>query len=416
MAKRQALDGIKVAEFAWAGVGPLTGKYLSDHGATVIRVESHTSIDPVRNVSPYKDGIPGVDRGYWFPSYNTNKYGISLDINIPKGQEIARKLMIWADVVTEAYTPNTMKKWGLDYSTIRELNPDVIYLSTCQQGQYGPHSLIRGYGMLAASIAGFYNLIGWADRSPGLAYSPYSDYINPRFGAATILAALDYRRRTGKGQYIDQSQFETTLHFIAPTLMHYIENGQITIRDGNRNPYAAPHGVFISSDERWVAIAVTSEEEWVYFCKVINNCDLAYDPRFATLKARKENEEELERLVGTWTKEHTADEIERTLQIAGVPAGIVNNMKDLFEDPQLLERKHFQWLPHDVIGTVACESPAFTLSDTPCQLRRAGPCLGEHNEFIYKKILGLSDDEIAEMLIEHVITTEDDIPGFSPHG
>lgn len=415
MKPRHALEGVKVVEFAWAAVGPLTGKYFSDHGATVIRVESHTSIDPLRNTAPFKDGVPGVDRSYWYPAYSTNKCSVSLNVNTAKGKEVALRLIQWADIVTEAYTPKNMRKWGLDYPSVRKVKPDIIYLSTCQQGQYGPNALARGYGNLASSVAGFFNLIGWPDRPPGLAFSPYSDYVNPRFGATALLAALDYRRRTGQGQYIDQSQFETTVHFLAPVIMNYAANGQMTSRNGNRNPEAAPHGAFPCADERWIAIAVTGEEEWRSFCRAIDRPELAAAPRFATLRARKEHEDELERVVGEWTSQHPAAEVERLLQAAGVPAGTVSDTRDVCNDPQLTARRHFRWLPHPVFGTIACESPAFRLSKTPCELRTAGPGLGEHNEYVYRDILGLTDDEIADMLVEGVITTEDDLPEMSAH-
>ena len=205
----QIFEGIKVADFTWVGVGPITIKNLADHGATVVHIESHTHLDTLRMTPPFKDGIAGVDRSAFMTDYNTSKYGISLDINTPKGVEIARQLILWADVVAESFSPRAMAKWGLDYESIRKIKPDIIYYSASQQGKGGPHSGFIGFGMMMASLSGYAHLTGWPDREPAPPYGAYTDFISPFFGAAALVAALDHKRKTGVGQHLDLSQLES---------------------------------------------------------------------------------------------------------------------------------------------------------------------------------------------------------------
>jgi benzylsuccinate CoA-transferase BbsF subunit len=242
----------------------------------------------------------------------------------------------------------------------------------------------------------------------------YTDFISPWYLITSVVAALLYRRKTGKGMYLDQSQLEAGVTFLGPAILDYAVNGRILGRSGNRDPYAAPHGAYPCSGlDRWVTIAVFTDEEWRAFCQVIGNPEWTKDPRFATILARKENEDELDRLIGEWTKDYTAEQIMAMMQDAGVPAGLVETPEDLFNDPQLKHREHFRFLEHKVIGRHAYNAPAYRLSKTPNHIWKSGPCLGEDNEYVYKEILGFSDDEIADLLIGGVITTETDMPAGS---
>ena len=305
-----------------------------------------------------------------------------------------------------------MKKLGLDYDSVKRIKPDIIYFGTCVGGQYGPLATFRAYGHQVGALAGVSHLMGWSDRPPAGVPFAYTDWISPRFAVSAILAALDYRRRTGKGQHIDQSQFETTLHFFAPVIMDYAINGRIMERNGNHLPCAVPHGAYrCRGEDRWVAIAVFADEEWQRFCKAIGEPDWTKEPRFATLKARKEHEDELDALVEEWTINYTAEQVMALMQAAGVCAGVVQSTKDLFEDPQLRHREHFRYLEHAVIGKHAYDNLAFRLSKTPnCQ--RAAPVLGAHNEYVLKELLGMGDDEIADLLAKRVITTDADLPKY----
>jgi len=408
---KQVFEGVKVCDFAWVGVGPQVSRELAEHGALVVRVESHRNPDSLRTFAPFKDGVPGIDRSGFGAAYNANKYSMSLDLNMPRGREIAKKLVQWADIVTESFTPGTMAKWGLDYEGCKEIKPDIIYFSTCQMGQKGPLAQFGGYGTFGVTYAGYASLLGLPDREPLPIYNNYSDFIAPWYLTMAVIGALLYRRKTGQGMYLDQAQMEAGVTFLGPLVLDYVVNGRVAHRMGNRDPYMAPHGAYpCRGEDRWVAIAITNESQWQHFCYVIGKSEWLTDPRFSTILARKVNEDELDRLIVEWTKNYPAEEVMRVMQVAGVPAGVVETAEDLFADPQLKHREHFRFLEHTVIGLHAYNSPAYRLSKTPNRIWKAAPCLGEDNEYVYKQILGLSDDEIAELLIDGVITTEGDVP------
>src|SRR5271154_6026946 len=239
---RFALEGVHVLDFAWVGVGPITTKYFADNGADVIRVESAARLDVLRIGPPWKDAMPGVNRSQFFASFNSSKKGITLDLSKPKARELAKRLVPWADIIVESFTPKAMRNWGLDYENLRELRPDLIMLSTCMQGQTGPNALYPGFGQLMAALSGFYHISGYAPGEPPCPpYGAYTDCIAPRFASCALLAALDYRRRTGRGQYIDMSQYEATLHNLAPALVDYFASGRIAGPEGHRPERHAPH-------------------------------------------------------------------------------------------------------------------------------------------------------------------------------
>jgi len=404
-------EGIKVAEFAWVGVGPQVARELAGHGATVIRVESHRRPDALRTAGPFKELTPGIDRSAFGTVYNTNKYGISLDLTRPKGQEVANRLIKWADIVTESFTPGSMKTLGLDYEAACEIKPDIIYFSTCQMGQHGPLSRFGGYGEFGAAYAGYGNLLGSPDRSPLPAVNAYPDFIAPWYLTMTLINALLYRRKTGQGMYLDQAQVEAGITMLGPVMLDYSVNGRVASRMENHDPYMAPHNVYpCLGEDRWVAITVTTEEEWQSLCRLMGQPEWAQSPKFTTMLGRKENEEELDTLIAGWTRDYEPHQLMVMLQDAAVPGGVVQTAEDLFNDPQLKERQHFRFLEHQVIGRHAYNAPAYQLSRTPAHISKAGPCLGEDNEYVYKEILGYSDDEIADMLVEGVITTDADVP------
>jgi len=405
---KKVFEGVKVAEFAWVVVGPSSSRYLVDHGATVVKVESHKRLDTNRVNSPFAGSIPTPDNSMFFGRHNPNKYSISIDLKHPNGMKLAWKLIQWADIITESFSPGTMEKWGLGYEDVRKVRPDIIYYSSSMQGRGGPHSSYAGYGQNACNFSGFTELSGWPDRLPSPPYGAYTDYVSARFSGFALLAALAYRRRTGKGQYIEQSQFETSLHFLAPPIMNYQVNGTIMGRNGNRIPQASPHGVFpCQSEDRWIAIAVTSEEQWQSFCQAVGNPALSTQPDYATLADRKDHEDALEELVAAWSRRYTAEEAERLLQQAGIPANIVEKPSDIYLDPQLQNRQYFTPLEHPVMGKQKFEPQScFILSKTPRELTLPSPCLGEHNEMVFKELLGLSDEELAEHIIDGSITTQ----------
>jgi len=409
---KQILEGIKVVDFTWMATGPQVCRELAEHGATVVRVESHRRLDGLRTFTPFRDGVPGVNRSAFFAAYNTNKYGISLDLKTPKGQEVTRRLVRWADVIGESMTPGTMGELGLDYESCRSINPAVIYFSTNQQGQYGPHRDFRGHGQHTNVLAGIAHCTGWPDSDPTLVVTAYSDYVAPWYLLIAVIGALLRRHRTGEGMYIEQSQFEAVLTLMGPDVLDYMVNSRIVARNGNRDRQMSPHGIYpCHGEDRWVAIAVADDEQWQCLCNVMGNPEWAKDPKFSTIFSRKEHEDDLDKLIGDWTRNYSPQQVMTKLQDAGVPAGIVQTAEDLLNDPQLKHRQHFRVLDHPEIGPHSYQAPAYRLSRTPCDIKRPAPCLGEHNAYVYRDILGFSDDEIADMLVEGVITTDADAPG-----
>lgn len=397
------LEGIKVADFTWVWTGPTTTKVLADFGATVVRIESNKRLGVWRISPPFKDDVVGPNRGGVFNSINTGKLSVTIDLSHPKGKELAKKFVAWADIVTDNFAGGAMERMGLGYEVLKEIKPDIIMMSSALMGQTGPWHDSPGYGDQLSAISGLHEIAGWPDRIPG-EIGFYTDFIAPRFNALTILAALDYRRRTGKGQYLDVAQHQAGVQYVGPILLDYVVNKRIATRQGNRDPYAAPHGNYqCQGDDRWCAIAVFTDEEWQSFCDVMGNPAWTKDPKFATLEKRKENEEELDSLVQEWTINQTDEDVMLKLQAAGVSAGRVGTTEDQMEnDPQLKYRNFYQEREHPELGKYRPPRQPCVLSKTPCEIRRA-PLLGEHTEYAFKEILGMTEEEIEEYVVEGVI-------------
>lgn len=399
----RTLEDIKIADFTWVVAGPLCVRYLADYGAQVVHVETGTRIDPIRYTPPYKDDIPGTNRSGYFHNYNSNKYGITLNLRHPKALEIAKKLILWADIVAENFNPGVMKRLGLGYEELKEIKPDIIMISLGSKGQTGPQARLPAFGAHLAALSGFTHITGWPDRDPPVIFGAYTDSIAGRFGAATLLAALDYRRRTGKGQYIDLSQSEAGIQFLMPPLLDYDVNQRILERKGNRHLSAAPHGAYrCKGEDRWCAIAVFTDQEWEAMRQVMGSPPWSEDDKFATPLGRKRNEEELNSLIEQWTTNYPAEEVMNRLQQAGISAGVVETAEDLHSDPQLEYRHHFWVLEHQEIGKSTYDSLGSRLSKTPAELYKAAHTLGEDNYYVYTQILGLSDEEFVELLEEGV--------------
>jgi len=395
---KQALEGVKVLDFTWALAGPIMTKYLADYGATVVRIESREHLCFLRTSGPYKDRIAGPDRTGYFAFFSPNKYSMLLKLDNPKGLAVARRLVSWADVVAENFVPGTLAKLGLDYEQIKKIKPDIIMISSSGQGQSGPAARIPIGGNWLVALSGFSWFTGWPDRESVQPFGAYNDFIAPRFGVVAILAALKYKQRTGKGQHIDLSQLEAGVEFLMPSFLDYTVNERQDGKMGNSSSYTAPHGVYPCCDNRWCAISVSNDKEWQAFCHVVGNPLLTKEPKFATMLGRKQNEEELNRLISGWSVKFTPEDIMTSMQRAGVSAGVVESARDLCEDPQLRYRNHFWTLDHKVIGKYDHLGEAALLSQTPAQPRMPSPCIGEHTEYICKQFLHMPDEEFIELL------------------
>ena len=402
----KALEGIKVVEFAAFAAGPVVGKHMVDYGATVVHVESKARPDGFRtHYPPYKDNIHGLNRSGLFALCNSNKLGITLNLKkAPKATDLAKRIVAWADVAIENFSPGTMKRLGLDYESLKKVNPDIVMLSSSNLGQDGPHAYHAGFGSQLSSLAGFTNLTGYADGPPQILYGPYIDYIAVAYGVGAIIAALDYRDRTGKGQLIDLAQYESGLQFVAPILLDYKLNGKVAMRNANRDPRAAPHGAYpCKGEDSWCALSVFSDEEWNALCRAMGNPAWTRGPSFATHEARKAREEELDQKIGAWTSQLTAREIMERLQAAGARGGVVQTMSDLYDDPQLNHRGQWIELEHPEIGRMHYQRPPYNLTKSPAGPDERDPLLGEHNDYFYLELLGLSQKEYKELIKDGVI-------------
>ena len=403
-AEKGVFDGINIVSFAWAIVGALTMKYFADYGATVIRIESSTYPDANRLNAPMMGGKSGFNRGGYYNYYNSNLYSMTLNMAHPKAIDIAKRLVAKADVVMENFSTGVMEKWGLDYDGLKKIKSDIIMLRQSGFGSSGPYAQLPAFGMTLAGITGIPNFIGWPDNVPlPVGVAAYTDCICPRFATAALIAALDYRNKTGKGQVLDLSQFETGLYFILPSLLDYRANQREPSRRGNTSSSAVPHNVYrCRGDDRWCAIAVLNDEQWKSFCKVIGKDDIVRDPKYATLPARKKNERDLDAIIGTWTQNFTAEEVMDKMQSVGVPAGVVKNAADIYNDPQLRYRGFFWPMQHPEVGFFTHLGQAFQLSETPARAERPSPCLGEHTAHICTEFLGMSDDELVQLMGEGI--------------
>jgi len=393
------LAGVKVLDLMWVMAGPAASRVLADYGAIVVHVESTKRIDTARTMAPFLGGVAGPENSALFQSLNAGKYGVTLDLSSEQGREVALDLVRWADVVMESFSPKAMRAWGLDYQSLRAIKPELIMLSTCLMGQTGPLAGFAGFGSLASAISGFHNLTGWPDRPPAGPFGAYTDTFAPRFTAAAVLAALEYRRRTGRGQYLDQSQAEASLHFLAPALLDYTTNGRVLGPLGNRDPAMAPHGVYpAAEEERWVAIAVEGDAQWRSLCDLMGRSELAAEARFATATGRLACQDELDGIVASWTRGRSARELEALLQSRGVAASAVESSSDLSEDEQLRQRDLLVDVEHEVHGTIPVEGSRLRLSDTPAVIDRAAPTFGRDNHFVLRELLGYGEERIAELV------------------
>jgi crotonobetainyl-CoA:carnitine CoA-transferase CaiB-like acyl-CoA transferase len=401
-----ALDGIHVLDFTWVAVGPIITKYLADNGADVVRIESGTHIDPLRLAPPWKDGHFGINSSQFYADYNTSKKSVTLNLGHPKARALVTRLVPWADVVIENFTPKVMREWELDYEHVRRIKPDIIMLSSCLQGQTGPQAKMPGFGQLMSALSGFYYVSGYEDGALAPPYGAYTDYITPRFATSALLAALDYRRRTGQGQFIDVSQFEASLHFLAPALIDYFTSGRVLQAQANRSERYAPHGAYRCREdedgsERWISIAVAGEAQWQGLLGVLGNPPA--DPRFSTMLGRLENQAALDESISAQVREREAWELTAALQEAGVAAYPVQSCLDLHQDENLESFGFWNWLEHKQMGPAPYMGLAHRMSDTPGELRSAAPTIGQHTDEVLRTMLGLDEAEIAQLRAERAL-------------
>ena len=397
------LAGLRVVDLSWVGVGPTVGKYLADHGAETIRVESATRPETLRRAGPFLDNEPHPENSGYFANFNSSKLGVAINLKRPKGADLFRRLVAVSDVVTESFTPGTLARLGLDYEALRAVRPDLVMISMPLFGQTGPWASYMGYGHVLQAAAGFNHLTGWPDGEPIGTGIAYTDFLAPHVGALALVAALDHRRRTGEGQYIDFSQYEGVIHALGPAVLEWTANGREAERLGNRDPEAAPHGAWRCKDGRYVVIACFTEEHWEGYRAAIGRPDWTDLERMRRKWSRLCEQDEIDRHTALWCGERTAARAFKAMRERGVPSGVVKSPEEMHRDPQLRHRSHYRVLEHPTMGARTYDSPAFRLSKTPGALTKAAPLLGEDNERVFKGLLGIGDAEYADLLADGAI-------------
>jgi crotonobetainyl-CoA:carnitine CoA-transferase CaiB-like acyl-CoA transferase len=397
--------GLKVLELGSGAAGPVATKYLAEHGADVIRIESAKRPDFLRVLFLTPDSKHGVDGSPMFILLNPNKRSVVLNMKHPEGVALAKRLALeWADVICENFAPGPMERFGLDYETLVREKSDLVMVSGCLFGQTGPNRSYPGFGAQGSALSGFNHLTGWPDRASAGPSGTITDSLAPRYVALTMVAALLERRRTGKGQYIDVSQVETAVYSTSEVQVRYSARGEVVTRSGNRSDRVAPHGAYpCAGQNRWVTIAIWNDEDWQRLCEEMEHPDWSAEPAYSTQAGRLAHAEAIDAGISRWTREQDADVLMDRLQAAGIEAGVCRELRELPRDPQLAHRGHWTRVEHSNVGSLLVERSGFRLSETDGEMRTAGPNLGEHTDAILGECLGLDPAEIERLRGDEVL-------------
>lgn len=415
MKKAFPLEGIRVIDLTRVWAGPVAARVLADLGAEVISIVASSMLvdapipeEVIKLLATFPDNDPGErpwNRHSMQNDFGRNKLGIALDLSVNEGLDILKRLVKISDIVLENYSPRVMPNFGLDYENLKKMNPGIILCSMPGFGDRGPYRDYISFGTNLYPFSGFSCLMGYRDEGPMMSGNAYPDPVAALNAANAILTALFYRKRTGSGQYINLSQAEASTCLLGEVVLGYALNKKIPPRIGNRHPFHAPQSAYpCKGQDKWVAIAVTSEEEWLVLGEAMGNPDWMAEERFSDQLSRLNNQDELDELISLWTRQYSHYEAMHLLQKAGVPAGAVLNAPELIADPHLNERDFYWEIEHQDAGRHRYCGFPIKLSETPDFPRRPAPCLGEHNEYVLGEILGLSEEEIKNLEERKVIS------------
>lgn len=404
---RLPLEGVRVLDVTGWWAGPYATERLADLGAEVIKVESIQRFDGAR-VLGQPPGPKPYERAALYVGNSRGKYGCTIDLTRPQGVELFKELLLLSDVVIENYRPRVMDGFGLGYDVLKQIKPDIIMLSMPSFGLTGPWKDFVGWQQPVEQMSGLPMITGYSDGLPTAA--GVADPVGGMNAAIAIVMALLYRRRTGKGQYVDLSQIEGVMALLGELFLDYTMNGRVYERQGNDHPSYAPHQAYRCLDkdgeERWVAIVVTSDAEWAALCQAMGDPPWSKEPQFADALSRWKHRQELDALLGEWTGDKDAYQVMHLLQKAGVPAGAVMTSADLLSDPHLAAREYFEVLDRPYVGTFPYPGSPMKLDSAPLRSKWASPTLGQHNDYVFRTLLGKSQAEIAKLEQEQIIGTE----------
>ena len=415
----QALDRYRIVDMGSVLAGPMVSQLMADMGAEVIKVETRTRLDGTRRGRPIiGEDLAGGDRGQWpemqplFHCLNRNKMGITVNLREPQGLALVKELVGVSDVFISNNSPGVMDRLGLGYPVLKAIKPDIIMVSMPGAGESGPLREVLAYASITSALSGLMGLIGYppdaqdgdAGTLAGQTQGPWCDVVASLTTLIALLAALRHRNVTGEGQYIEVAQLEASVALLGEAIMEYGMLGRGGGLQGTEHPLMAPHSNYpCQGEDRWVSIAIKSDEEWSAFCLAIGNPEWTSDPRFDDAYSRSTHRRELDRYVAQWTARHTPEEVADILQAAGVAAMPVMNIEDQFTNEHFQDQGVFVESEHPKVGVEWIPGIPWRLSDTPGEVRRHAPLLGEHNQHVIQELLGYGDDRYHAMEETEVI-------------
>ncbi|MBF0278633.1 MAG: CoA transferase [SAR324 cluster bacterium] len=396
------LAGYRVVDFGWVWAGTLLGSILGSYGAEVIKMESRRRIDGLRLGKVFKLGDE-LEKNPYFLNLNRNKLSTRINMAHEEGARLIRELVKKSDIVIENFTPGTLKKRGLDYESLAEVKPDIIMLSLSPMGQQGPLANLVTYAPVISALSGIDSMVGYPGENPIGFKHAYADVVASMSGLFSILAAVRHHAQTGQGQYIDLSQGEAVMPFMGEAFLASEMNNNVMGPQGNTSRTMAPHGVYpCIGDDKWVSIAVKTEEEWCSFCGVLGDPEWTKEDKFCTTAQRIAHVVELDEHVAAWTKNHDKYEITELLQKAGVAAAPMLDSSEILSDPHLKEREVFVDGEHPVVDKTVLYNWPWKMNGVDSRMQRA-PLFGEHSEYVFSEILGFSQEEIENLKEQEVI-------------
>lgn len=390
-------------DFTWYGAGPYCTLMMALMGAEVIKVESAKRLDNTRTRSEAYRESGDPNRSLHFNEGNLNKLSLTLNLKKPRAIDLAKRIALTADVVANNFRSGVIDRLGLGYDVLSKIKPDIITLCSSASGSGGTESGYAGFASVFGALSGLGWMTGYRDGPPVEMRLPM-DYGSATMSLFAVLAALNCRKRTGKGQNIDLASREVPSCFIGDSLMDYAINGRNDARDGNRDSVMAPHNCYpCQGKDEWISIAVSNEEEWAALCKAMGNPAWSSEERFGGMLSRWSNQEALDKLIGEWTTSQTKFEVTHKLQKMGVAAFPSMSSKDIFTDPHVARRGLAPVVNHPLIGKQVVVGLPFKLSATPGRIKRHAPTLGEHNNYVLGELMGMTKREIDALVEEEVV-------------
>jgi len=398
------LTGTRVADFTWVWAGPMCTMQLAHMGAEVVRMETTGRICTLRMLPPWPGGAPNPNASGYFNQYNQGKKSTTINLQTAEGKDLAKQIVAKSDIAVENFASGIIDKLGLGYDELVKVKPDLVMISMSGYGRTGPESTYVSYGPAQVPMSGMSSLTGYAGWQPMHVGMSYGDPNAGLHAAFAVIAALFHRDRTGKGQYIDMSQWESSISVLGEAVLGYQMAGAAPERSGNRVPHMSPNGVFLATgDDAWIAISCRSDDQFRRLCEVMGRPELADDARFRTLADRKANEDDLENLIVEWTLTQDPFEAMKALQGAGVPAYVPLKNREVLDDPQLAVRDFWVEKEHQVVGVRRHAGIPYRMSETPGEVRSAAPVMGQDNDYVLRELLGLSEDQVANLIERGVI-------------